>query len=147
MRIILLKDVRGVGQKGNVKNVSDGYALNMLIPRGFAEQATAQKITEHAEWQKAAEESREKREEEYASLAKRLDGSQITISVAANKLGKLYRHVTPEAIAEQIKKELDVVVPPDAIVFAEPLRKVGESTVRVRLGKSNTELKVQVADK
>ena len=98
MQVILLKDVSGVGQRGVIKNVMDGYALNFLIPRGLAEHATPKKIAEHEAWKKAVEESRKKREQEVAAIRTQLDGSRVTILIAANKLGKLYQHVTPEAI-------------------------------------------------
>lgn len=147
MRIILLKDVSGVGQRGDVKEVSDGYALNFLFPRKLAEHATPKKIEEHATWAKAIEDARVKREQEGAATAARLQGVHITIQARANKLGKLYEQITPEIVVSRIQQEYGVVISPEAIKFPESVRKVGDSTVHIRLGASSVLLKIQIQAK
>lgn len=144
MKVILLKDVSGIGQRGSVKDVTDGYALNFLIPKKLAEHATTGKILEHEAWSQAVEGARKKKEGEYDVLMSRLQNTHITIKARTNATGKLYEQVTPELVAERIQQQFNVSVPEDAIRFLEPIRQVGESTVRIHLGEKRASLVVHV---
>ena len=91
MKVIFKKDVGGVGQRGTVKDVSDGYALNFLIPQGLPEQATADKV---AAYNKQTAETAKKSAEKNAELAAKLralDGKRVVIKARANEKGHRFR--------------------------------------------------------
>jgi large subunit ribosomal protein L9 len=147
MKVVLLKDVTGVGQKGTVQDVSDGYALNKLIPQKAAVIATAASLSalkkETAERQ-AKQAATEKLWEEQARLLK--DG-KVTIRVEANEKGHLYQQLAHSAIAERVKKELGVALAEDAIIAKEPIRSLGRAEVAVQLGKRRVPLVVFVENR
>ena len=136
MKIILLKDTPKVGRKYDVKDVSDGYALNMLIPRGLAMVATPQAVAKiNIEKQKAI--GQEKMEEDL--LHKNLSSiKELTLHLKekANDKGHLFAGVTKEILAEQIMKTARLNIDPAFIKLEKPIKEVGEHKVTVEaLGK------------
>ena len=108
MKVIFNQDVRGQGKKGEMKEVSIGYARNYLIPRGLAAEATADNINalKLKEKAKAAQAAREKAEAE--ENAKKLEGVQVVIRAKAGAGGKLFGAVTSEAISKALKEQFDI---------------------------------------
>ncbi len=144
MKVIMLKDVGGVGQRGAIKDVSDGYALNYLIPNGLAEQATPQKIDAHAKRQVEAAASNAAREKHWADAAKKIEGAVIDITVRANAQGHLYNQLSTELVRAEIKKVFGVDVPPDAVLLNAPVREVGEREIVIRMGTSSARVRMIV---
>lgn len=144
MKVIFKKDVGGVGQRGTVKEVSDGYALNFLIPHGLAEQATADKVAAHAKGQKALAAENEAREKEWAEYAARMDGAKFQIHVKANNKGHLYKQLGADEIAAEIKKVFGVSVPHNLILISAQIKAAGEHTINIRLGKSSAKMTLVV---
>lgn len=100
MKVIFLKDVKGQGKKGEVKNVSDGYARNYLIPRGLAVEATEGNL-KTLEAQKRSEAKRKAQElAEAKALAEKLEKTTVTIAAKAGEGGRLFGAVTSKQIAE-----------------------------------------------
>ncbi len=132
MRVILLKDVKGQGKKGDVIDVSDSYARNFLIKGGYAEQATAVKINDIA--QKKAAADFHKAEELNASreLAAELKGKKFTIKVKAGTGGRLFGSVTAADVAAALA-EGGYTVDKKKIVLSSPLREAGSYDVELRL--------------
>lgn len=132
MRVVLLKDVPGVGQKGEIKTVSDGHALNFLIPRKLAEMGTPAAIAkaERAKTQAVAE--RRIQADLLAKNLATLDGTCIEMSGRANDKGHLFSGIHQGAIASALKKQTGIDVLPEFIVLAHPIKEVGEHTVSVR---------------
>lgn len=134
MKVILTADVKGQGKKGELKEVSEGYARNYLIPRGLAMKATADNLNALVlkEKAKAAQAAKEKAEaEEYA---KKLEGVQVTIRAKAGSNGKLFGAVTSEAISKALKEQFDMDIEKNKIVQAEPIKSYGSYTVKAKLG-------------
>ena len=134
MKVIFNQDVRGQGRKGEMKEVSVGYARNYLIPRGLASEATADtlnafKLKEKA---KAAQIAREKAEAE--ENAKKLDGVQVIIRAKAGSAGKLFGAVTSEAISKALKEQFDIDIEKNKIVQGDPIKTYGSYTVKAKLG-------------
>ena len=134
MKVIFNQDVRGQGKKGEMKEVSIGYARNFLIPRGLASEATpdainAFKLKEKA---KAAQVAREKAEAE--ANAKKLEGVQLVIRAKAGSGGKLFGAVTSEAISKALKEQFDIDIEKNKIVQGEPIKAYGSYTVKAKLG-------------
>lgn len=144
MKVILLKDVAGVGSKGSIKDVADGYATNALIPRGLAVIATPDKLAEHNKKVTETEKTRAKESARHEEEAKRLHDAFVTVRVDANDEGHLYSQVTAGQIATRLKTEHSVEVSDNAIVIATPIKSLGRSIVQVRLGERRVPLTVSV---
>ena len=134
MKVILLQDVKGQGKKGDMKEVSDGYARNYLIPRNLATQATtdnlnALKIKEKAAAAKAAKEKALAEEN-----AKKLEGVQVIIRAKAGSSGKLFGAVTSAEIAAALKEQYGIDVEKNKIVQGDPIKTYGAYTVKAKLG-------------
>ena len=132
MKVIFNQDVRGQGKKGEMKEVSIGYARNYLIPRGLAAEATPDAINAFKLKDKAAQAAREKAEAE--ENAKKLDGVQVIIRAKAGAGGKLFGAVTSEAISKALKEQFDIDIEKNKIVQAEPIKTFGSFTVKAKLG-------------
>ena len=125
MKVVLLKDVKSVGKKGELCNVSDGYARNFLLPRGLAKEANAQAMNElkNAE---AAKEYKIKTETEQAQKnAAAISGKTIKIYAKAGQGGKLFGSVTSREIAEEIAKQLGVEVDKRKVVLENDIKAFG----------------------
>ena len=133
MKILLLKDVAGVGQNGTVKNVADGYAMNYLIPKRLAEAALPEKVAQLEKEQRDAEATRARERVEAEDVAKHLEGAFVTLRVTANEEGHLYSNVSARAVVSRLKAERGVDVPESAIVIPEPIKSLGRAVVSVRL--------------
>jgi len=134
MKIILLKDVQKVGKKFEVKNVSDGYALNHLIPSGFAEAATpaAMKRAEALKARKAVEENIQ-----HDLLMKNLsDLKDLSIEVmeAANEKGHLFKGIHKGEILDILRSQKNLVFLPEHILLEKPIKEVGEHDIAVKVG-------------
>ena len=132
MKVILLKDVKAQGKKGDIIDVSDGYAKNFLLKKGLAEQASSVAVNS-LKLQKEAEERR--RAEEAAAiraLAKTMDKSKVTLSIKCGENGKVFGSVTSREIAAKLA-ELGYDVDKKKIVLKDPIKTVGDYTVEIRL--------------
>ena len=144
MKVIFKKDVGGVGQRGTVKEVSDGYALNFLIPQGLAEQATPDKVAAYQKNQKAIEAQNAAREEELAAYAARMNGAKFQIRANANNQGHLYKQLSADDIAAEIKKVFGIEVPRHLIMQSAQIKAAGEHVITVKLGKSTIKMTIVV---
>lgn len=134
MKVIFNTDVRGQGKKGELKEVSDGYARNYLLPRKLASEATADalnalKLKEKA---KAAQMAKEKALAE--ENAKRLSGVVVQISARAGQGGRLFGAVTSQEIADALREQHGIELEKNKIVQAEPIKQFGSFEVKAKLG-------------
>ena len=134
MKVIFLQDVKGQGKKGEMKEVSDGYARNYLLPRNLATQATADnlnalKIKEKAAAAKAAKEKAQAEEN-----ARKLEGVQVIIRARSGGSGKLFGAVTSTEIASALKEQYGIDIEKNKIVQGEPIKTYGTYTVKAKLG-------------
>ncbi|WP_028594546.1 50S ribosomal protein L9 [Paenibacillus assamensis] len=132
MKVILLQDVKGQGKKGQVKEVSEGYALNFLIPRGLGRPATDGNL-KTLEQQKKSEDKRKEQEKlDAEALAAKLGEMTVVIKTKAGEGGRLFGAITSKQIAEAMQK-MDVKIDKRKIELAEPIRSLGYSNVTVKL--------------
>ena len=134
MKVIFNTDVRGQGRKGEMKEVSDGYARNYLLPRKLASEATADalnalKLKEKA---KAAQMAKEKALAE--ENAKRLSGVVVQISARAGQGGRLDGAVTSQEMADALREQHGIELEKNKIVQAEPIKQFGSFEVKAKLG-------------
>lgn len=133
MKVILLQDVKSIGKKGELVNVSDGYARNFLMPRKLAKEANAQAMNEYKNAE-AAKEYKKKTEIENANALKdKLDGKIIKIVAKAGQGGKLFGSVTTKEIAAEIKKQYNVSIDKKKIALATDIKSFGTYTAEVKL--------------
>lgn len=131
MKVILLKDVKGLGKARDIKEVSDGYARNCLIKQGLAEEATAVKVNS-LNIKKGAEEYH--RQEEIKALkeeASKLNGSSVTLKIKCGENGKIFGSVTSKEIADAIN-EMGFKVDKKKILLKDNIKNVGEYTIEVK---------------
>ena len=133
MNVILLEDVKKVGQRGSVVDVADGYAQNVLLPRKLALPATRANF-KNAEAQAA---SRAGKEATNVAMAKamlgKLDGATVTLEAKAGETGTLFKSIHAANIVEAIGKEYGLSIPEPAILLDEPLKKTGDHAVPLAL--------------
>ncbi len=138
MKVILLKDIKGTGKKGEVKNVSDGHARNYLIPKGLVREATTSNITEHTHQVK----SKQKRDDEALAAAKELaeqiKALDLVIKMPAGDSGKLFGSVTNNDIAELLKNK-GVNIDKRKIVLKNAIKNTGDYEVKLKLYKGVAE--------
>ena len=132
MRVILLKDVKGQGKKGDVVDVSDSYARNYLIKGGYAEVATAVKINDIAQKKAAADFHKAEELKAAREVAATLKGKKFTVKVKAGAGGRLFGSVTAADISAALA-EGGYTVDKKKIVRSSPLREAGEYEVELRL--------------
>ena len=134
MKVIFNVDVRGQGKKGEMKEVSDGYARNYLLPRKLATEATADNINalKLKEKAKAAQMAKEKAQAE--ENARKLSGVQVIIRAKAGNGGKLFGAVTSQEISKALKEQFDIDIEKNKIVQADPIKTFGAFTVKAKLG-------------
>ena len=145
MLVLLKQDVKGSGKAGEIVKVSDGYARNMLLPRGLAVEATEGNI-------RAAEKQKERQiqkaaEEKAAAeaLAESLKEKSVTISAKAGEGGRLFGAITSKDIADAVKEQLDIEIDKKKIDLESPIKSVGTYSASLKLySEVRGELKVLV---
>jgi large subunit ribosomal protein L9 len=132
VRVVLKKDVPGLGRSGDVKDVADGYAKNFLFPRGLAGEASAGELKRVAQERQVAKAKKDRQHSDAEELAARLSGTSLLFKLKVGPQGKAFGSVTDRDIADALKRRgLDV--PREKIHLTEPLRSVGVHEVEVRL--------------
>ena len=148
MKVILLKDVKGTGKKGEIKEVSDGYARNFLLPKKLAVPADTANIKELNEKNKSQELNAQKEYDAAVELGKKMEEINVVIYAKAGDGGRLFGSITSKDIAEQIKKQHSIEVDKRKITLDEPIRVLGSRFVEIKIHqKVTTRLRVDVKEK
>ena len=132
MKVIYLQDVKGSGKKGEIKNVADGYARNMLLPKGLAVEANAKNLSELAGKKASAEHKIDVAKQEANEIADAIRGKKVTIKAKAGQGGKLFGSITVAGIADEIEKQLGRKVDKKKISVAE-IKNFGTYEAEVKL--------------
>jgi large subunit ribosomal protein L9 len=133
VRVVLRDDVENVGRKGDLIEVTDGFARNYLVPRGLAIKAT-KGVVQQAEAMRRNREAREARDREGAqALADQLTGRRIELKARAGEGGRLFGSVTAGDVADAVRAQTGVEVDRRKTQLAEPLKELGEVEVPVKL--------------
>jgi len=133
MKVILMQDVKSQGKKGDLINVSDGYANNFLLKKGLAKLATKQAINE-LEGKKGAEQFRRNQEELKAqNIAERMKEITVKLTAKAGKEGKLFGSVTSKDVAEALKAQYNIEVDKRKIDLPDGIKSCGTRDVKVTL--------------
>ena len=134
MKVILLQDVKGKGKKGQMLEVSDGYARNFMLPRKIAIEATPDAINTMRMNDKATQERIAREKAEAMAVSKQLREMTVTVTAKGGGAGRLYGSVTNQEIADALEKQSSIKLDKRKIAIAEPIKSVGTYTVTCKLG-------------
>lgn len=144
MKIVFLKDIPKVGKKYETKNISDGYALNFLIPKGLAKAATPA-LLKQIELEKARDAGERKVHEDLLlKNLKEIDGKVVTILEKANEKGHLFAGLHKAEIVPKIAEQTHVQIHPDFIDLDKPIKEVGEFTIPIQVQDKKASFKLIV---
>lgn len=133
MKVIFLQDVKGQGKKGEIKNVSDGYATNYLIPRGLAKAANESNLKQLEHMKAIEQKQKAKEKQEAEALAEKLKAMTLTIRAKAGEGGRLFGSITSKHIADELKKQHKLDIDKRKMSLDEPIRTLGATRVPVKL--------------
>ena len=134
MKVILQQDVKGQGKKGQMIDVSDGYARNFLLPKKLAVTATADNLNAMKLKEKAQLAQLEKDKAEAQEISKQLEGCVVMISAKAGGAGKLFGSVTSKEVSEALLEQHGITIEKNKIVQQEPIKTFGTFELKCKLG-------------
>lgn len=144
MKVILLKDVKGTGKAGEIKEVSDGYARNCLIKKGLAEEATSVKINSLNIKNEAKNYHKQEEIKALKAQASSLNGEKVTVKIKCGENGKMFGSVTAKEIAE-VLNDKGFTVDKKKVLLKESIKNLGEYQVEVKfLPDVTAKIKVEV---
>ncbi len=147
MEVILLDDVLGLGEAGDIVRVKDGYGRNYLIPKGLAQMATRDGLNRIESIRRAGEERRMKRISEVKDIVAAVDGRSVTVPMKVGGETKIFGAVTSLLISEKIKEQLDLDIDRRYILLEEPIKYLGTYEVKLKAGtEAESTLTVEVLD-
>ena len=133
MKVILLQDVKGKGKKGQMIEVSDGYARNYMLPRKIAVEATPDAVNTMRMNDKATQERIAREKAEAMEISRKLREMTVTVTAKGGGAGRLFGSVTNQEIADALAKT-GIQLDKRKITIAEPIKNVGTYTVTCKLG-------------
>ena len=134
MKVILQQDVRGQGKKGQLVDVSDGYARNFLLPRKLAVPATAENLNTMKQQEKALKAQQAAEKAEAQAIAQKLEGLMVKIPAKAGEGGRLFGAVTAKEISEALSAQHGLDIAKTKLVLEEPIKACGGYQVKAKLG-------------
>ena len=134
MKVILLQDVKGKGKKGQMIEVSDGYARNFMLPRKVAIEATADAVNTMRMNDKAAAEKAARERAEALEVSKKLRAMTVVVKAKGGGAGRLFGSITNQEIADSLEKAAGIKLDKRKIVLNDTIKNVGTYTVTCKLG-------------
>jgi large subunit ribosomal protein L9 len=133
VRVVLRKEVPGLGRPGDVKHVAEGYAQNFLLPRGLAVEASEGELKRVAQVQASAKAKKSRAHAEAEAIAERLASTKLTFKLKAGGTGKTFGSITNRDVADALKREAGIDVDRTKIHLEDPLRTLGTHEIEIRL--------------
>ncbi len=133
MKVILKVDVKALGKKGQIFEVSDGYARNFLFPRGLALEATSGNLNDLASKKANEERKKEKEKQDAQALATKLNGIIVEVSTKTGEGGRLFGSITSKEIAEALKAKHGIELDKRKLEIKDPIKALGTFTVQVKI--------------
>lgn len=136
MKVILLEDVRGTGKKGEVKEVSDGYAKNFLFKNKKAIIADSVNLNVNAQKKSADAFHEQERIKEFTCLKEQLKDKEFNVFVKVGENGKLFGAITTKEVAEAVTKNMNINLDKRQVVLPEPIKTLGKFKIEIKLYKN-----------
>lgn len=133
MKVILTQDVKNLGKEGDVKDLSDGYARNYLIPRGLVVEATKANLKEKEDQVSRLQKQKDREKTQAQALYDRLNGKSITITARSGGGDKLFGAVTSKEIADALNKQFKVKLDKKKVDLGEPIKHLGEYPIKIKI--------------
>ena len=133
MIVILNRDVKGTGKAGDIVKVSDGYARNMLIPKGYAKEATEGNVRNLEKQKAIAAEKKAEEKAEAQALAEKINERSVTIKTKAGEGGRIFGSITSKDIADALADQHKLTVDKKKIQLDNPIKQTGELKVDIKL--------------
>ena len=134
MKVILQQDVKGQGKKGQLVDVSDGYARNFLLPKKLAVPATAENVNTMKQQEKARQAQMAAEKAEAQATAKKLEGLMTKIAAKAGEGGRLFGAVTAKEVSEALAAQHGINIAKTKLVLDEPIKACGGYQIKAKLG-------------
>ncbi len=144
MKVILIKDTKKLGKKFDIKDVADGFALNSLIPQGFAIAGTPSNLKSIEERKKKDTMMSEEFKETFEYALAKLPDGKLHIKAKVNDKGHLFAGITKEKVIEEFKKETGIVLNNEHFELEKPLKEVGEHVIEIKINSNKYKLTVFV---
>ncbi len=133
MKVILLADVKSVGKKGQLLNVSEGYAKNFLLPKKLAVEATKNNLNDYEMKQKSDARRKKEELEQAQATAEALKDKIVTIAVKTGENGKLFGSVTNKEVADAIIAQTGLTLDKKKVSIGDPIKMIGQRTATIKL--------------
>ena len=147
MKVILEQDIKGKGKRGQMIEVSDGYARNFLLPKKLAKEATADNVNTMRMNDKATQERQAKERAEALEISNKMRNFTVIVMAKGGGAGKLFGSITSTEIADALKEQQKIDLDKRKLVLNNPIKNVGTYTVKCKLGYDITgELTVEVRE-
>jgi large subunit ribosomal protein L9 len=145
MKVILKQDIKGIGRKYEVKEVSDGYANNFLIPKKLVEYASPEAVKRALVLRSSIEAEMEIREKLTQKQIEMLKGVKVVLNKKGNEKGHLFEKIHNQEISDALKDQLKIEIDPEFLSTGEPIKEIGEHKVVVQVGKSRGEFTLVIS--
>jgi large subunit ribosomal protein L9 len=147
MKVILLKDVKGQGKKGDLKEVSEGYANNFLLPQKLAAPANESSVKMLDQQKKAEQRKKDQEKADAVELGSKLEAVTVELKAKSGKDGRLFGAIPSKQVAEELEKQFKIKIDKRKIQMEEPIRTLGVTEVGVKLHPEvASKLKIQVTE-
>lgn len=133
MIVILNKDVKGTGKAGEIVKVSDGYARNMLLPKGYATEATDGNVRSLEKQNKIMAEKKAAEKKAAEKIAESFSTIKVIIKTKAGEGGRLFGSITSKDISEALKEQYKITIDKKKIMMDSPIKQLGEFTIEIKL--------------
>jgi large subunit ribosomal protein L9 len=134
MKVILIADVKGVGRKGDVKEVSDGYAYNVLLPKKWAVHGTQEALAQHQKKMQQREDASALQQSFIDTACRQVEGKTITIETRANDQGVLFQGINESHILKALSDHHAREIPPEVLQVGESIKTVGDHEITLSNG-------------
>lgn len=147
MIVILKRDIKGTGKSGEIVKVSDGYARNMLLPKGWAIEATKGNVNTLEKVKAKQEEEAAAKKRAAEELADKIKTVEVVIKTKAGGEGRLFGSITSKDVCEALEAQHKIVVDKKKLRLEQPIKNLGTFSVKIKLYQDvSTELTVKVTD-
>jgi large subunit ribosomal protein L9 len=144
MKVILLENIPNIGNKGEIKEVADGYARNFLIKKGKAKIATNASIAKNTQKVSKAKKIQKQKKQQEHSVHRKLQSITLKLKGKANETGNLYAAISKNSIVKALKEQFKISVNEKTIVLDEPIKDIGQVSITIKIAGQSSKLSLDI---